>query len=144
MRVRAPQRLLVLLILASHLASFTSLSGVSVLCYGADGHVAIEPACKKPCAPPGNDEHSRPAPGRSVVDAGAASCIDILLMGTSDHAPRPRSSDERIAFAKAVVVALLFTSADVCDLAAGNFLPAPALLPSSDPRAALRTIILRV
>lgn len=143
MRLRPVQPLLVILILTGYLLSLGGLPGASVLCYGTDGHVAIEPA-GKPCANPASGELSGPDFGRGVADAASVSCIDIPVSVKTDNVPASRSSEERSTVAKAVFLAVLFTHADVSDSAARispvSFVPFPA----SDSRAALRTIILLV
>jgi hypothetical protein len=143
MRMRSAQPLLVILILTGYLFSLGGLPGVSVLCYGADGHVAIEPA-GTPCVTPSDGELSNADSGRGVADATSVSCIDIPVSVKTDNVPASRSSEERSTVAKALFLAVLFTHADVTAPVAriSPFWSAP--FPASDSRAALRTIILLV
>lgn len=143
MRLRSAQPLLVIFILTGYLLSLGGFPGASVLCYGADGHVAIEPA-GNPCANPASDEWSDSAPGRGVADATSVSCIDIPVSTKTDNAPASRSSAERSNAAKAVFLAVLFTHADVFVPAARISPLSSVPFPASDSRAALRTIILLV
>jgi hypothetical protein len=143
MRFRSAQPLLVILILTGYLLSLGGLPGASVLCYGADGHVAIEPA-GKPCANPSDGEVSNSAPDRGVADAASVSCFDVPVSVKTDNVPASRSSEERSTIAKAVVLAVLFTHADIAAPGARIFPLSSVPVPASDSRAALRTIILLV
>ena len=135
--------LLVIFILTGYLLSLGGFPGASVLCYGADGHVAIEPAAT-PCVNPSGDGLSNPESGRGVADATSVSCFDIPVSTKTDSVPASRSSDERSTVAKTVFLAVLFTHADVSLTAARISRLAPMPFPASDSRAALRTIILLV
>lgn len=143
MRLRSAQPLLVILILTGYLLSLGGLPGASVLCYGADGHVAIEPA-GTPCVTPSGDGLSIPESGRGFADATSVSCIDIPVSTKTDNMPASRSSAERSNAAKAVFLAVLFTHADVFVPAARISPLSSVPSPASDSRAALRTIILLV
>jgi len=143
MRLRSAQPLLVILILTGYMLSVGGLPGASVLCYGADGHVALEPA-GTPCATPSGDGSLSPDSGRGVADATSVSCIDIPVSTKTDNLPASRSLEERSTVAKAVLLAVLFSHADA-------FVPTARIsplsfvaFPANDSRAALRTIILLV
>jgi hypothetical protein len=144
MRLRSAQPLLVILVLTSYLLSLGGLPGASVLCYGADGHVAIEPAASKPCVSPSGDGLSSPETARGVADATSVSCFDIPISIKTDNVPASRSSEERSTVAKAVFLAVLYTHADISAPAARMFALSSVPFAASDSRAALRTIILLV
>lgn len=144
MRLRSAQPLLVILVLTGYLLSLGGLPGASVLCYGADGHVAIEPVAAKPCGNPSGDALSNRETARGVAEATSVSCVDVPLSVKTDNVPASRSSEDRSTVAKAVVLAVLYTHADISAPAASIFPLSSVSFAASDLRAALRTIILLV
>lgn len=143
MRFRSAQPHLVILILTCYLLSLGGMPGASVLCYGSDGHVAIEPAGKH-CASPSGDEVSHFAWGPGVATASGVPCVDVPVSVKTDSVPRSRSSNERSPLANAIVSAVLLSHMDI-SASTVRMLPlycVPA--PASDSLAALRTIILLV
>lgn len=140
------QVLLVILLLMGHLISLGGLPGMSVLlCYKADGRVAIEPVCKRVCTTPGDNEVINAADSeRDEVYAGDASCIDIPFILKVKSAPSPRHSEEWIDIFKSVDMPVLIVHAGVSesDVKASTSLHLP--ITSNDPRAVLSTIILLV
>lgn len=136
------QRLLGVSVLASYLISVIILPGLSVLCFGADGHVAIEPA-GKPCITADNGDTSNRVPGRFAAGLERASCLDIPVVVEICSTASQRANDLPGAAAKAPVVAVLLVDADVSRPAARPLAPAPAFS-SASSRATLRTVILLV
>ncbi|MCC6239826.1 MAG: hypothetical protein IT448_05990 [Phycisphaerales bacterium] len=137
------QSLLVVLILAGYLLSLGNLPGASVVCYGADGHVAVERA-EQACEVPPNGELPISGSGQEVADAAIASCVDIPISGQADNAPALRIWRERNPVADAVIAAVVVAHLNDSDSPARlcrlSFVP----MPSSSSHTALRTIILLV
>ncbi len=140
---RSIQTILVALILTGHVLTPGGLPGTSVLCYGADGHVAVEPA-GQPCANPSRGDMSSNTMDHEDGDAHCEPCVDIPLPVKTDHVPASRSSQERSPLTMAVVLAQLFTYTDVYAAAPRSSPASSVPLSAGDPCAALRTIVLRV
>ena len=84
MKVRKHKSILVLLLMAGLLASF-GRHGTFVLCFGEDGHVAVEAASAEHCCEPVSAVPLPPSsgvpakPGIHESDYPCGSCLDIPL-----------------------------------------------------------------
>lgn len=136
--------LLLILAVLGHFAPGIPERAAYVLCFGADGHVAVEP---------GGHDHRAPDPGRSAGHhteisapfSGDGSCIDIPVAGNDhgSHAPFPEIGTGFGGLEWLALVALCFILLPSVGTVAAGFRPHRP--PPADARVLLRrTVVLLI
>jgi hypothetical protein len=143
MRPLSAQTQLVFLLVTGFLLSLAGSSGAVVLCFGADGHVAVEWLGQKPCDSPCDETPAAPDHGATPAELDASSCTDHPIPAASDGTVVRRASDKHLLAITAVMQAISVLVSDA-PLPGRFHLDAREQGLFSDPCAALRTIILLV
>lgn len=144
MRCCSTHSMLVILVLTACLFFSGSLPGTKILCYGADGHIAIENPSEKSCLNSGKSEFSSLIVDSVLPIGGNDSCVDFSASIKASNLLSSVTSVARHLFAKVAILVMLFSHADILNLHSLIF-PASFAFPLlSNSCDMLRTIILLI